>query len=151
MSASLLWILNVSLQWRHNGRDSVSNYQPHDCFWTDKSFAKWAPGQMDPMQFITENHGYFAGIFLHMAFIQLLSTKKGELWGFPCDITVSLPFTLVMLFLIVVLLYYNAFHSRYPPVIFSEPITWSQQNIHQSPKKSPHKGSIMRTLMLLWC
>ena len=22
----------MSLQWRHNGRDSVSNYQPHDCF-----------------------------------------------------------------------------------------------------------------------
>ena len=21
----------LSLQWRHNGRDSVSNYQPHDC------------------------------------------------------------------------------------------------------------------------
>ena len=21
-----------SLQWRHNGRDSVSNHQPHDCF-----------------------------------------------------------------------------------------------------------------------
>ena len=23
---------NVSLQWRHNGRHSVSNHQPHDCF-----------------------------------------------------------------------------------------------------------------------
>ena len=22
----------MSLQWRHNGRDSVSNHQPHDCF-----------------------------------------------------------------------------------------------------------------------
>ena len=22
----------TSLQWRHNGRDSVSNHQPHDCF-----------------------------------------------------------------------------------------------------------------------
>ena len=22
---------NFSLQWRHNGRDSVSNHQPHDC------------------------------------------------------------------------------------------------------------------------
>ena len=22
---------NISLQWRHNGRDSVSNHQPHDC------------------------------------------------------------------------------------------------------------------------
>ena len=21
----------ISLEWRHNGRDSVSNYQPHDC------------------------------------------------------------------------------------------------------------------------
>ena len=25
-------ILNKSLQWRHNGCDSVSNHQPHDCF-----------------------------------------------------------------------------------------------------------------------
>ena len=24
-------ILVISLQWRHNGRDSVSNHQPHDC------------------------------------------------------------------------------------------------------------------------
>ena len=24
--------LTTSLQWRHNGRDSVSNQQPHDCF-----------------------------------------------------------------------------------------------------------------------
>ena len=24
--------LEVSLQWRHNGHDSVSNHQPHDCF-----------------------------------------------------------------------------------------------------------------------
>ena len=23
---------HFSLQWRHNGRDSVSNHQPHDCF-----------------------------------------------------------------------------------------------------------------------
>ena len=23
---------NKSLQWRHNGHDSVSNHQPHDCF-----------------------------------------------------------------------------------------------------------------------
>ena len=22
---------NCSLQWRHNGRDGVSNHQPHDC------------------------------------------------------------------------------------------------------------------------
>ena len=22
---------HASLQWRHNGRDSVSNHQPHDC------------------------------------------------------------------------------------------------------------------------
>ena len=29
-----VWItiyLHISLQWRHNGRDSVSNHQPHDC------------------------------------------------------------------------------------------------------------------------
>ena len=58
-------------------------------------------------------------------FIELLSTNKGEI-GFPCEITVSLSFTLAMLFLIVVLLYYNAFHSRYPPVIFSEPIATEQ-------------------------
>ena len=25
---------NGPLQWRHKGRDSVSNYQPHDCFTT---------------------------------------------------------------------------------------------------------------------
>ena len=24
--------LDITLQWRHNGRDSVSNHQPHDCF-----------------------------------------------------------------------------------------------------------------------
>ena len=24
--------INLSLQWRHNGRDCVSNHQPHDCF-----------------------------------------------------------------------------------------------------------------------
>ena len=24
--------VDESLQWRHNGRDSVSNHQPHDCF-----------------------------------------------------------------------------------------------------------------------
>ena len=24
-------IANISLQWRHNGHDSVSNHQPHDC------------------------------------------------------------------------------------------------------------------------
>ena len=24
--------ISNSLQWRHNGRDSVSNHQPHDCF-----------------------------------------------------------------------------------------------------------------------
>ena len=33
---SLLWnpistTYPISLQWRHNGRDSVSNHQPHDC------------------------------------------------------------------------------------------------------------------------
>ena len=25
-------LLQMALQWRHNGRDSVSNHQPHDCF-----------------------------------------------------------------------------------------------------------------------
>ena len=25
------WAFAWSLQWRHNGRDNVSNYQPHDC------------------------------------------------------------------------------------------------------------------------
>ena len=25
------WHLNKTLQWRHNGRDGVSNHQPHDC------------------------------------------------------------------------------------------------------------------------
>ena len=25
------WLCARSLQWRHNGRDSVSNHQPHDC------------------------------------------------------------------------------------------------------------------------
>ena len=24
--------ISITLQWRHNGRDSVSNHQPHDCF-----------------------------------------------------------------------------------------------------------------------
>ena len=30
---TLWWcsFLNVPLQWRHNGHDSVSNHQPHDC------------------------------------------------------------------------------------------------------------------------
>ena len=27
---SLQWF-NIALQWRHNGRDNVSNHQPHDC------------------------------------------------------------------------------------------------------------------------
>ena len=44
MTALLYWILcyvgsccddwhqrPITLQWRHNGRDSISNYQPHDC------------------------------------------------------------------------------------------------------------------------
>ena len=26
-----IWHVMFSLQWRHNGRDSVSNHQPHDC------------------------------------------------------------------------------------------------------------------------
>ena len=25
------WIYSISLRWRHNGRDGVSNHQPHDC------------------------------------------------------------------------------------------------------------------------
>ena len=29
---ALLMYLNTSLRWRHNGRDSVSNHQPHDGF-----------------------------------------------------------------------------------------------------------------------
>ena len=29
--ASLVPSIMVTLQWRHNGRDSVSNHQPHDC------------------------------------------------------------------------------------------------------------------------
>ena len=33
--AEVLWpafnIVHMPLQWRHNGRDSVSKYQPHDC------------------------------------------------------------------------------------------------------------------------
>ena len=28
---SWLWSLTQSLRWRHNGRDGVSNHQPHDC------------------------------------------------------------------------------------------------------------------------
>ena len=28
----------VTLQWRHSGRDSVSNQQPHDCFFFIQSF-----------------------------------------------------------------------------------------------------------------
>ena len=26
------WFASKTLEWRHNGRDSVSNHQPHDCF-----------------------------------------------------------------------------------------------------------------------
>ena len=26
-----IWMVFASLRWRHNGRDSVSNHQPHDC------------------------------------------------------------------------------------------------------------------------
>ena len=39
MNSSFKWTYNtesyevqILLQWRHNGRDSVSNHQPHDCF-----------------------------------------------------------------------------------------------------------------------
>ena len=28
---SLVWFVDSSLRWRHNGCDSVSNHQPHDC------------------------------------------------------------------------------------------------------------------------
>ena len=28
---SLVWIIHVTLQWRHNVRDGVSYHQPHDC------------------------------------------------------------------------------------------------------------------------
>ena len=27
-----IYYLSISLQWRHDGHDSVSNHQPHDCF-----------------------------------------------------------------------------------------------------------------------
>ena len=27
----ILWWVSSSLRWHHNGRDSVSNHQPHDC------------------------------------------------------------------------------------------------------------------------
>ena len=27
----LLWFVTITLQWRHNGRDGVSNHQPHYC------------------------------------------------------------------------------------------------------------------------
>ena len=27
----VIWSINCTLQWRHNGRDSVSNHQPHEC------------------------------------------------------------------------------------------------------------------------
>ena len=30
-AASYSFIIKSSLQWRHNGHDSVSNHQPHDC------------------------------------------------------------------------------------------------------------------------
>ena len=29
---TVTWNVSLSLQWRHYGRDSVSNHQPHDCF-----------------------------------------------------------------------------------------------------------------------
>ena len=31
-SALLVYLIPCSSKWRHNGRDSVSNHQPHDCF-----------------------------------------------------------------------------------------------------------------------
>ena len=31
------WSIQISLQWRHNGRDSVSNHQPHDCLFRHRS------------------------------------------------------------------------------------------------------------------
>ena len=33
------YISKASLQWRHNGRDSVSNHQPHDC-WLNRLFRR---------------------------------------------------------------------------------------------------------------
>ena len=30
-STSLRWFVETSLQWRHNGRDGVSDHRPHDC------------------------------------------------------------------------------------------------------------------------
>ena len=34
-------IQNWTLQWRHNGRDSVSNHQPHDCLLNCISRSRW--------------------------------------------------------------------------------------------------------------
>ena len=31
----------TSLQWRHNGRDGVSNHQPHDCL-LNRLFGRWS-------------------------------------------------------------------------------------------------------------
>ena len=31
MTLTVIWICFMPLQWRHNGRDGVSNHQPHDC------------------------------------------------------------------------------------------------------------------------
>ena len=31
LSSSFMFFVHQSLQWHHNGRDSVSNRQPHDC------------------------------------------------------------------------------------------------------------------------
>ena len=33
--------LCITLQWRHNGRDSVSNHQPHDCLLNDLFRLRW--------------------------------------------------------------------------------------------------------------
>ena len=30
-ASTLFWRIYMSLRWRHDGRDSVSNHQPHDC------------------------------------------------------------------------------------------------------------------------
>ena len=34
-------VLALSLDWRHNGRDSVSNHQPHDCLFNRLFRRRW--------------------------------------------------------------------------------------------------------------
>ena len=35
------WLGDSALRWRHNGRDSVSNHQPHDCL-LNRLFRRWS-------------------------------------------------------------------------------------------------------------